>query len=346
MQEIKYIGCLGYGNVGDEACWEAAQLLLRNRLARSWRLSAVNGYDFDASVRFDSLILGGGTLLSAWGNLGDVALAEAMQREVPYFIFGTGTESEEWEGAPSESDTNYFVSLVSNSSLIGVRGPISRDYLVKLGIPEERVTVIGDLALSLQSRRARTERVASNRNEQWIGVNIGTSFGRIYGGNERHLRQSLTVVLNSLMNDGWCIRFVPMWHKDLEFQDEVAKALAHQDRLEVIDSVLSPTSTRDAISGCEFVIGMKLHSCIFSAIEQIPFLALAYRPKVEDFARSIKHERFMMRTDASSEEIRNSFDALVNQAPSVSSNIRQQVQVLKKNLEDFAIRISSQLCHQ
>ena len=81
MPKLLYIGCLGYQNAGDDACWEGTRALLEPLLPSSWEITALNGYDFRGDEEFDALVVGGGTLLSVHGNLADAAMHEAMAIE-------------------------------------------------------------------------------------------------------------------------------------------------------------------------------------------------------------------------------------------------------------------------
>ena len=53
---------------------------------------------------------------------------------------------------------------------------------------------------------------------------------------------------------------------------------------EIAQNLTTPQQALQAISRTKVLVGMRLHSLIFAAMAGVPFLALAYDPKVESFA--------------------------------------------------------------
>jgi polysaccharide pyruvyl transferase WcaK-like protein len=341
-RQLLYVGCLGYGNAGDEACLEGTRLLFENLLPSDWEFTWLNGYDFRGDEDFDALILGGGTLLSPHGNLGDAALLEARRRGVPYFIFATGLESPEWEGLPEPRLVADFVELVSGASLIGVRGPLSRAYLCQLGLAPADIRVVGDAAVLLKEVKTPAP-IDSMR--PWLGVNVGTSFGRVFGRDEHRLQEVLVEALFELMAEGWGICLFPVWDRDLEIQQNVERKLKASAgaRLSSVETTLEPVRIIGMLSNFEVVLAMKLHAGILSAVAGTPYIPWAYRPKVNDFSSLMGLERLVVRTDAGPKDLIRAVHRAQHESDSIRECLLERVETTRRELHSFATAIVDSL---
>lgn len=336
MRRLLYIGCLGYANVGDEACWQASRRLLEPHLPAGWELQPRNGYDFEPTEPFDALVLGGGTLLSHHGNLGDAALREAARRDVPFAILGTGLESLDWDGPPATGAAERFLNMVSPARRIGVRGPLSRDYLVKLGLPASRVAVVGDPGVLLEASPA------PRRKAKHVAVNVGTSFGRVYGWDEQAMIESLIEFLGRVARDGWRICLFPIWPRDREVQQQVADRLAEWNP-RVVHEVLEAEPMIEFLGEFPRVVAMKLHVGIFATVAGTPYLPWAYRPKVEDFAASLGVQDYCVRTDAGPDRLSLAWNKLERDEQWFRERQRTGVERMRRQLREFARQVARDL---
>ena len=328
--------------MGDEACLEGSQMLLRPVLPPDWEMVWVNGYDFKSSEAFDAAALGGGTLLSPHGNLGDYALQKAREGNKPYFIFGSGLESVEWDTLPDNQLLDRFVEMTSGASLIGVRGPGSKEYLTRIGLPEERVEIVGDPAVVLEEESPGNVLIARN-DGPCIGVNVGTSFGRIYGWDEERMAGQLVYALKDLLADGWNVCLFPIWPRDLSLQQRVAEQLSDAPGLQSLDAIFNPRQLIGLIAKFDSVIAMKLHVGIFAAVAGTPYVPWAYRPKVEDFAAAIAMESYVVRTDADGPAILEAFSRLQRDKDSIRPKLTQGIAKMRESLSDFSRRLAQDL---
>jgi polysaccharide pyruvyl transferase WcaK-like protein len=58
----------------------------------------------------------------------------------------------------------------------------------------------------------------------------------------------------------------------------------HAPGVTMLDAPLTPAETMGVLSRCELVVGMRLHALIMAAAGGVPFVGIAYDPKVEQFA--------------------------------------------------------------
>jgi polysaccharide pyruvyl transferase WcaK-like protein len=66
---------------------------------------------------------------------------------------------------------------------------------------------------------------------------------------------------------------------------------------EVVYRACTPDEMMNLIAHCDLLIGMRLHSLIFAAIDGLPMLGLSYDPKVEAFMKSIGQPYLTTETD-------------------------------------------------
>jgi len=75
---------------------------------------------------------------------------------------------------------------------------------------------------------------------------------------------------------------------------EVAKYFENKIKNSIIYNTFSLEEINGIIYNAEFIIGERLHSLVFSAINQKKFLAIKYDQKIEEFLKQIKYEEFLL----------------------------------------------------
>jgi N-acetylglucosaminyldiphosphoundecaprenol N-acetyl-beta-D-mannosaminyltransferase len=86
-----------------------------------------------------------------------------------------------------------------------------------------------------------------------------------------------------------------------------------KEKAAVIFRICRPAEMLSLLSKLKLLIGMRLHSAIFAAINAVPMLGLAYDPKVESFLKSIHQPCFSLESDLQSQ-------ALIEKAEEVMIN--------------------------
>ena len=80
--------------------------------------------------------------------------------------------------------------------------------------------------------------------------------------------------------------FIPMHGEhDVKASKDVAAFMSSETTIAPGD--LSIEEKIAVIGGSKLLIGQRLHSLIFAAIEHIPFIALSYDPKIDAFAQIV-----------------------------------------------------------
>ena len=81
------------------------------------------------------------------------------------------------------------------------------------------------------------------------------------------------------------IVMIPFHHPgDVEYADVIRTHVNDKDSVTVLKGKYRPAEMLGLIGKCDIVVGMRLHSLIFAANMGVPFVAMSYDPKIDEFA--------------------------------------------------------------
>jgi len=286
--KVRYLGWLGYGNLGDEALYEAIHQLFRETTAFYYRSYMSRVLSFMPNARFDAVFLGGGTLINHLPTYLDLFRAVNADARV---VFGTGVADPAFTdslGAPYTTLSGWTECL-KEAHYVGVRGPHSARLLREWGVARE-VRVVGDPALyfAVDEPHRGSGRV--------IGINLGTTSNKLWGGDDERLLQDVTRELQTLADRGWSIRFFPVIASDVATMRKVMEALP-AERCFLVEYGGDAQTFVEAVRLVDVFVGEKLHSVVLAVCGGVPSVMLEYHPKCRDFMASIDREAFVVRTD-------------------------------------------------
>lgn len=319
-------GYFGFDNVGDEAIlfsiiralrkWEPAveiTVLSNNpeETAATYGVQAVNRWKL-AQIRTvlksaDGLISGGGSLMQDQTSgktipyyAGIIKMAQLAN--VPVFVYAQGM------GPINKSINKWIVKSVFNKCAgITVRDEESRALLETIGV-RGNVAIVPDPVVGLGG-----EGFTSKWLDAWrsgIGaVDAGADSALVKAGAENSekivveagdyitvsvrdwptdvdYKAKIAVSLDALAATGYNIVFIPMHGEhDAKSSADVARMMHAESTIAPADL---PIEEKIAVIGqSKLLIGQRLHSLIFSAIEHTPFIALSYDPKIDAFANIV-----------------------------------------------------------
>lgn len=322
---VAYLGWHGYGNLGDEAIYDAVRSefsgatfvdVPRNPV-EYMRLVAKG---LGPSLRRSSQVVGGGTLIGRrhWRRL--INFGELVTSRQTYAI-GAGVEDPVFSGRRSGSSSGELArwpSILSQFRIASVRGPRSAELLADVGY---HVHVSGDPALLLP--RPDVDRV-----DGLIGINLG--FGDdLWGHDPSAVARELAGAVKVLAADGYRIVGVLMNSSDRKWTSTVLDGVD----AEILFPKNSAAVTAE-LARCSLVIASRLHATILASLSDTPVVCLEYQPKCRDFALSIHDQRSLIRTDKISYgEIVDLARALLDDAQNVRRQKRAAVDVLRKRLQ-------------
>jgi len=136
---------------------------------------------------------------------------------------------------------------------------------------------------------------------------------------------------------GYRLLLLPFDPDDIVYLERIATSLHN---VELLRDIIDPLEILNAVSHCEFLIGEKLHSTVFSACCYVPFISLEYRPKCRDFTALLGLEDFTVRTDeVRAERILDLVGELSRNRARYSDDLRLKVNRQREVLRQFSQNI-------
>ena len=267
-------------NLGDEACLVAARSLFGEATVvdwgRSWPIALRRRASFHAAM------LGGGTLVGRQGFLTMLEETEATT-DGPSFMIGAGVEdpeSERW-GLTTPGIVKRWQPTLARMSRLSARGPRSADLLRELyGVT---APMVGDLALALDAP-------IPEASDKVLGICIGTPGDGMWGSTQ-HVLDTTVAVARTMLDEGWRLQITTVW----PIADRAATAALVKHRV-TVSTCTKPRDFLAHVGRCTMILGERLHALVLASVVGVPTLAMAYRPKTEDFMASIGRSEWSTRT--------------------------------------------------
>lgn len=300
MNKILVSGYYGFGNLGDEAILAAMIYSLRQSgvpvkitvlshnpelTGRMFAVDAVSRTSLPQIYReiadCDVLVSGGGSLLqdvTGW-------------KSIPYYLFlafwaqlwGKKTVFYAQGIGPINYRMNKIITkkVLQNADHISVRDPQSAAVLERMKLQNQIQETVDPVFVFRNEDLPRidlTEILSIKENHRLVGVAV-----RPWEGNQ--YLEVLARGLNSLaQKTGAYPVLIPMnYDKDLQISQKLASRLDVEH--EILDQFHDPCRLLAFFSELDFLVGVRLHSLIFAAFNQVPFVGLSYDPKVASFAK-------------------------------------------------------------
>ncbi|MBU1026194.1 MAG: polysaccharide pyruvyl transferase CsaB [Candidatus Margulisbacteria bacterium] len=336
-------GYYGLGNIGDEAVLQAIVKGLTNAkitvlsanpelTIRQHNIRAVNRNN-PFSLLFELLrtnifISGGGTLFqnitssrSLIYYLCQIILAKLLFKKVIVFAQGFGpVKGREWQ---------RLISLILNKvNLITLRDKDSFEELQKLGINKPKIEVTADPTFTLPlpdkaigRKILKIEGVPEGK--KLVGIVVRNLKGKPFD-------QQLAEIINWLKQT---YDYLPVFllfksPADMEPTVHVVKHLITDSKVVFRES--TPDEMLAIIANLDLLIGMRLHSLIFAAMNSIPMLGLSYDPKVESFMKEIDQPYIKLDEDFDIEHVKTLVKTALGKK---STNLTSLQQRAKRNFE-------------
>ncbi len=222
---------------------------------------------------------------------GFALLAAMYQKPLMLYAVGVG---------PLLSEAGRQLTKISfdASNVATVRDVESYEVMEKLGLEHANIQVTVDPAFNLEPdiQRARkilqTAGLPSRDGAPLIAVCV--RFWDIHVSLEewqKKLAQALDRFVEQVDGE---ILFIPFQNSEATADvNDVAIALAirgmmrNPDRSSILNKEYPPETVSGLIAACDFVVGMRYHSVIFSIMNGKPLVGLAYDPKVRHILRQV-----------------------------------------------------------
>ena len=314
MNLLVPFGFYGCGNIGDESTLQGfARLIKRNRNGLGvWVASRnpshtarvepafkyYNALKRDIRRRFARImsvgqVVAGGTpimdVLGDWPFSELVPLVSyANRKKKPIVFVGIGTE-------PLQLETSRLTMAKVIAPKVhhwSVRCARDKERLVDYGVAQECVTVAADMAwllekVSTEFGREYLGRLKIDIDAALVGVNVNNE--KFVLEKEPRLFEKLGAFLDTVVEKyGVRILFFCNEVREGESFDKVASQklqshMKYRDKTFLMPNhYWAPQQMLSLLGCCRVTIGMRYHFCIFSALQNVPFIALKRSGKVED----------------------------------------------------------------
>jgi polysaccharide pyruvyl transferase CsaB len=314
-------GYYGFKNSGDEAVLQSILLALEAEsvkqgiviepivlsidpewTAKTYGVQAVHRMKLREVIKAirqsDGLISGGGSLLQDTTGrmtipyyLGILKIAQWLGK--PTFVYAQGM------GPIRRTIFHPFIRWIFHKCrYISVRDEESAQLLEQIGISRSRVEVVPDPVMGLPLQEGNSLNTqhspAIGSKKPVLGISVR------YWNRDRselaQLAESLRMIQAQREVD---IRFLP-FHlpSDLEASQEVIDQMQSSENVSIAREAQHPQQMLAEVNACDILIGMRLHSLIYAASQQVPLIGISYDPKIDQFL-----QRLNMKAAATTDQI-------------------------------------------
>jgi polysaccharide pyruvyl transferase CsaB len=239
--------------------------------------------------RLDLFILGGGGILfdgEAQNFLREVTLAH--EQRVPVMVYAVSA------GPLRDPAAQKVVrEALAQAEVVTVRERGARQILEDIGVHVD-IGVTADPALLLKPEPVPADalkREGMDTKRPLVGMSVREPGAAAPEISERAYHQLLADVADFMVDRYDAdIVFVPMEPNVLDTQQchAVAAQMLRAPRATVLKGAYTSGQLLTLMERFAFVVGMRLHFLIFASLQNVPFVALPYAPKVHGFLDDLK----------------------------------------------------------
>jgi polysaccharide pyruvyl transferase CsaB len=263
---------------------------------------------FKAAIKADAYVIGGGGIINKINTYSGFSNFKILDMKGKFmFIIGIlaklfGAKLVFFSiGATSIPDIG--VKLLSKLAInfadhTSVRDPLSQKILKKIGIKKSIPLAFDPVILLKPSSKLKARKILQNEkiplNKPLIGITFRYVRDDVFKTKKKI--QILADIINNLIKKyDVNMLFVPfgrhpskVLENDKSFARELEKNIANKDRYFILKKDYRPKEYKAILSILDFAILERLHAIIMAAPTGIPFIALSYDNKVDQFLKMIK----------------------------------------------------------
>jgi polysaccharide pyruvyl transferase CsaB len=347
------LGAYGQGNLGDEVLLSRCLALLPRseclvasfQPLRTFREHGVTAVDSQrhafrklwAVLRARVIIVGGGDQLKllkpSFGRpsislLAQYALLAVLCRLLgkKLLFLGIGV------GKLSTHVSAWLSSLILRLATVVTFRDAESDRRARELAPGARLHLAADLAFAAPP----PEQAAAPRRKDGLRLGIAPTFHLDVPGAYPHVAAELRKAVDAAVNEQpeTAAIFLPFQtdfgaHDDIRVSEDILKGIEHPRHC-MIERDLRAENAEKIFGSLDVLWGMRLHSLVFACRMGIPFIALVYEGKVQNFLREIGCERWGIPVDASfsASKLLALHRALLRERTEVSARLRSQAAAL------------------
>lgn len=299
-------GYYGYRNSGDEAVLQSILSALEHEgqaagmkitpvvlsidpewTSRTYGVKAVHRMKLaevrNAIKNSDGLISGGGSLLQDATGLGSIPyylgiIKIAQWLGKPTFIYAQGVGP-----VRRKLFRPFIASVFRRCEYISVRDGESAELLRSMGIRKGDVQVVPDPVMGIVLPEKDSVITADSGELPVVGVSV-----RLWNSDRTELGKLAEGLASLSRRVPVHIRFLPFhFPGDDEASRFVMERLGnvaeHGSTVSIAAETEHPYEMLREVSRCRLLVGMRLHSLIYAASQEVPLLGVSYDPKIDHF---------------------------------------------------------------
>lgn len=224
----------------------------------------------------DLLIIGGGGIFYHYFTPFNKKVIEAIK--IPIIIFGVGYIREVGARRLKDKEIKSIIQLNKKASLIGVRDYYTKNFLIKHGLPKNKIYLIGDPAILLKEKKPKNLKLSSRVK---IGLNLNYSGWLGFGQWRQDILKAYRETAEYFIKNHKAQIYYLVHHPD---EANIYPELKIPN-LKIIN--LEPAEQKYFYSQLDLVIGMMLHSCVMAFGAGTPEINVAYDIRNKSFAKFI-----------------------------------------------------------
>jgi len=320
IAKIMISGYYGFNNTGDEAILKSMVRAFKEKIpqikivvlshsplqtSQTYQVKAINRLhliDIIRCLRDTNLFIsgGGGLLQDSTGKgwsilyyLGLILIAKIVK--VPVMIYAQGI------GPINKKINKLLIKWILNKvDIITVRNNPSKKLLNNLRVSGPSIYVNSDPVFLLKKKNINNiidnypyiRELINSNNRPLIGVSV-----REYKSNGLDLKRIFAQAADYLIKNYKAkIIFLPFnFDEDVHISEEILSLMKNQ--ADVLKIRLEPEELLSVLSRLSLVVGVRLHSIIFSSMANIPFIAFNYDPKVKYFVEDLGLSELLLEID-------------------------------------------------
>lgn len=357
MYRILISGYYGFNNIGDESILTAVIGSLRDKLpdieitvlsqnpestAAKYGVKSADRKSIPAIIKAvkncDMLISGGGSLLqdvtsrkSILYYLFIMQLARIMRKK--FFVYSQGI-------GPIVSKINEYLTLkvLRHASGIVVRDVQSKNLLVKIGLPAERVVVTADPVLRIKpASREIGKKILEDEGFKICEENVICGLAVKERELDSVFMSEMCISAERLIRERGCkILLIPFHFKEdmaaIEYIEEYLESKGLKDNVCAIKHKYLTDEMMSIIGNVDILVGVRLHALIHAAIMEVPMIGISYDPKINSFLRSVGMKAMCSIYDFRNEFFMEEFDKTWENREAITKLVSSNVSTLIENL--------------
>lgn len=351
-KEILVSGYYGFKNSGDDALLKAIIKDLKTHkespnivvlsatpkeTEKMYRVKAINRLNVFKIAKHmkkaEMLVSGGGTLIqdgtSTKSLLYYIAVIKmALRKNVKVMLYSNGV-------GPLKRKSNIKITkkTLNRVKLITLRDKESEETLKRIGVtvPEMIVTADPVFGLDCAVEELGRKLLAENgvpENKKILGVSV-----RKWVENCRGFEEAVAEACDYISEKyGFYVVFVPMQReKDIPISENIMRRM--KSEASIIRKRCSVEEITSVFKCLDLCIGMRLHSLIYSAAENIPLIGLAYDPKIVSFMEYMHQNLYIDVKKLDAKQLISMADKCINDYGEIAEELKVHCEYLKQQAE-------------